>query len=460
MVSRVSRVGRAAVLHDPGDVAGEPGPSDLVRQVTDRLRSGTDVPSPSNGAPVRLPLSPPRRRRSRAHGRRRAARPARPARFTVAAQAFVLALVIAGTAAFATLDKTVTLEVDGRTTTVDVVARTVGDALDAQGVEVSAEDVVVPSPSTLLRPGAVVVVRHARDVVVEVDGERRTLRTTAQTVEEVLAEMRMREDVRTSVSRSAGVGRDVLRLSTTKQVTVVADGASTEVTTTAATVREALLAAGVELGERDRVSVPLDAAAVDGLVVLVTRVQAVPRTETTSMPFAVVEREDPRLPKGTEVVATAGVPGTRVVSVVAYELDGVEIGRTMVAESVLRAPVDQVVRVGTAELPDPADVAPVAPGTARAIGLQMVLARGWSEAEFACLDRLWTKESGWRTTAANPSSSAYGIPQALPGTKMASAGADWRTNPATQIAWGLGYIANRYGTPCGAWAQSQRNNWY
>jgi SLT domain-containing protein len=90
----------------------------------------------------------------------------------------------------------------------------------------------------------------------------------------------------------------------------------------------------------------------------------------------------------------------------------------------------------------------------------MVLARGWDQQEFACLDSLWTKESNWRVNAANSHTGAYGIPQALPGTKMASAGADWRTNPSTQIAWGLGYIANRYGTPCAAWAHSQAQGWY
>jgi SLT domain-containing protein len=71
---------------------------------------------------------------------------------------------------------------------------------------------------------------------------------------------------------------------------------------------------------------------------------------------------------------------------------------------------------------------------------------GWGDDQFACLVSLWNKESGWRVNAAN-SSGAYGIPQALPGSKMASAGADWETNPATQIAWGMGYIAGRYGTP-------------
>lgn len=85
---------------------------------------------------------------------------------------------------------------------------------------------------------------------------------------------------------------------------------------------------------------------------------------------------------------------------------------------------------------------------------------GFAASEFGCLDSLWTRESNWRWNAANPTSSAYGIPQALPGSKMASAGSDWQTNPVTQIKWGLGYIASRYGTPCAAWGHSQRVGWY
>jgi hypothetical protein len=81
-------------------------------------------------------------------------------------------------------------------------------------------------------------------------------------------------------------------------------------------------------------------------------------------------------------------------------------------------------------------------------------------AQFVCLYALWNKESGWNPLAANPSSSAYGIPQANPGSKMASAGSDWQTNPITQIVWGLGYIRAVYGTPCSAWAHSQATNWY
>ncbi|WP_285595377.1 hypothetical protein [Kineosporia sp. NBRC 101731] len=90
----------------------------------------------------------------------------------------------------------------------------------------------------------------------------------------------------------------------------------------------------------------------------------------------------------------------------------------------------------------------------------LVADRGWSSSEFSCLDSLWIKESNWNYQATNSSSGAYGIPQSLPGSKMASAGSDWQTNPVTQIRWGLDYIAERYGTPCGAWNFSQAHNSY
>lgn len=96
----------------------------------------------------------------------------------------------------------------------------------------------------------------------------------------------------------------------------------------------------------------------------------------------------------------------------------------------------------------------------QALGQQMAAAKGWTGEQWKCLYNLWMRESSWKHTATNPSSGAYGIPQALPGNKMVSAGSDWRTNPATQITWGLGYIAQRYKTPCGAWAHSQSTGWY
>jgi len=100
------------------------------------------------------------------------------------------------------------------------------------------------------------------------------------------------------------------------------------------------------------------------------------------------------------------------------------------------------------------------PDDAQATARVMLGNYGWGDDQFGCLVSLWNKESGWNYAAYNSGSGAYGIPQALPGSKMGSAGADWQTNPATQIAWGLGYISGRYGNPCGAWGHSQSTGWY
>ena len=99
-------------------------------------------------------------------------------------------------------------------------------------------------------------------------------------------------------------------------------------------------------------------------------------------------------------------------------------------------------------------------GTPQQIAMAMLPSYGWSSSEFSCLNSLWEQESGWNPYAANPSSGAYGIPQALPGSKMASAGTDWQSNAATQIRWGLGYIQATYGSPCGAWSHESSAGWY
>ena len=106
------------------------------------------------------------------------------------------------------------------------------------------------------------------------------------------------------------------------------------------------------------------------------------------------------------------------------------------------------------------NVPPPNPGTAQSIAYNMMSSFGFDpKTQFGCLDNIYTRESGWRYNAEN-ASGAYGIPQALPGSKMASAGADWQTNPATQIKWGLGYIKSIYGTPCNAWSFWQGHGYY
>lgn len=103
---------------------------------------------------------------------------------------------------------------------------------------------------------------------------------------------------------------------------------------------------------------------------------------------------------------------------------------------------------------------PAASGSPRQVARAMLGSFGWSSSQFSCLDPLWEHESRWSVTAANPGSGAFGIPQALPGSRMASAGPDWQTSAATQITWGLRYIRDTYGSPCAAWSHAQATGWY
>ena len=239
-----------------------------------------------------------------------------------------------------------------------------------------------------------------------------------------------------------------------RTLSVTVDGATQEVATEAATLAAALTEAGSVVDADDVVSAPL-ADAVPLEPVTVERVSTSLAVSQETQPFTTTEVPDPNRLEGERTVVTAGVDGVTQVLTDVTVRDGVEVARQEVARAQVTARVDEVVSVGTMKQ---AEVA--TPTGARGIAAQMIGEHGWGQDQFQCLDRLWQKESNWTWNADNPTSSAYGIPQALPGSKMASAGADWATNPATQIRWGLGYISDRYGTPCAAWGHSQAKNWY
>ncbi len=128
-----------------------------------------------------------------------------------------------------------------------------------------------------------------------------------------------------------------------------------------------------------------------------------------------------------------------------------QAAQSQAAQSQAEQPQQQEASTPTAQ--------PVASGSPEQIAEAMLGSFGWSSSQFSCLYPLWEHESGWSVTAANPDG-AYGIPQALPGGKMASAGPDWQTDAATQIRWGLEYIQSTYGSPCGAWGHEQATGWY
>ena len=167
-----------------------------------------------------------------------------------------------------------------------------------------------------------------------------------------------------------------------------------------------------------------------------------------------------------EKVITAGSNGIKEVTYRIKYQNGNEIERTVVSENVIKEPVDKVVQVKTKTVTSRSSTARVAvTGSVaeyQAYAKERCEAYGWSEADFNALVALWNKESGWNPTSYNRSSGAYGIPQALPGSKMITAGSDWATNYKTQIDWGLNYIKNRkgYGTPTKAWEHLCKYGWY
>ncbi len=184
------------------------------------------------------------------------------------------------------------------------------------------------------------------------------------------------------------------------------------------------------------------------------------QTVTTQNEIAhgIVQQSDPRAKAGTQRVVQAGSPGVELVNYTVTTVNGVETDRFPGISVLVTAPTDEIVAVGSLTIPV---ATAVQTGSNRALGQQMAASLyGWSGDQWSCLDNLFSRESGWSHTAENRSSGAYGIPQALPGSKMAVYGSDWQTNPATQIKWGLAYIQGRYGTPCGAWGHFTAQNWY
>ena len=213
-----------------------------------------------------------------------------------------------------------------------------------------------------------------------------------------------------------------------------------------------------DIADRWRPKHPETVEAVAPVVAVDGNVEVKTVTSQSSIANGSVEQPDTSAKVGTRRVVQAGVPGVEMVSYTVTTVNGIEVDRTPGISVVVSHPTDEIVAIGALTIPPATDVEK---GSNRELGQKMALdSYGWTGDEWACLDNLWKRESGWSHTSENRSSGAYGIPQALPGSKMAVYGADWQTNPATQIAWGLGYVSGRYGTPCGAWGHFTAKNWY
>ena len=187
-------------------------------------------------------------------------------------------------------------------------------------------------------------------------------------------------------------------------------------------------------------------------------------TVNEQIPFETITKDVSNGSQATQnKVVQAGQNGIKEVTYrVKYQNDE-EIERTKISEKITKEPVNKIVEVRTNTITSRAGDSRAATGSKadyQAYAAQRCYDKGWSSYDVECLIKLWNRESGWNVYSCNKHSGAYGIPQALPGSKMASCGSDWKTNYKTQIEWGLNYIKGRYGSPSNAWASFCKKGWY
>ena len=305
----------------------------------------------------------------------------RNAKILAAAGAAVV--LTGGAVGAAQLDKSVNLSVDGTASTAHVFGSTVADVLDNQGIAVKPGDVVVPAADAPISDGETITVKYARLLTLTVDGKTRQLRTTETTVDGALLALGLRgEGARLSVSRSETIGRQGLALTvvTPKAVTLKADGKTTTKTIAAATVGEALTQLGVHVGKADKVNPPLTTPLTSGGTVTVQRVQTRDKSVTQQIAFGTTKQSSGDLYRDQTKVSRAGVAGVRTVTVRTTVVDGKVVSTTQVSSTVTKAPVDQIVLVGTKPRPAPAPrpVSAPAPSTSSSgAGLDLSRSAMW-----------------------------------------------------------------------------------
>jgi uncharacterized protein YabE (DUF348 family) len=272
----------------------------------------------------------------------------------MAAQAAVLTAVIGASVLYADINKSVTLSVDGKTTEVHTLSGTVGDLLKDQGLTVGLRDIVAPSASSSLGEGDTVVVRFARPLTLTIDGQKRVYWTTEQTVDRALAALGVRaEGAAMSVSRSQRIDRAglILWLSTLKQVTLIAGGHKSILTTAAPTVSALLTQQHLTVSPLDRLNAVPSTPITDGLTIKLVRIEQKRVTKTEPVKFSTTTRKNSELYTGTTKVIRKGKAGSREAVYDLVIADGKVSKRTLVEVTVTRTPVTQIVEVGTKSKP-------------------------------------------------------------------------------------------------------------
>ncbi|HEY5978570.1 MAG TPA: ubiquitin-like domain-containing protein [Microlunatus sp.] len=261
------------------------------------------------------------------------------------------ALAVAGTTfAYAAMNNDVTLAVDGHTSEVATMSKTVGDVLAGQGITVGAHDVVAPSLDAAVVDGTKIAVQYGRQVTATVDGQPQTFWTTATSVDQALQSLQLdTAGADLSTSRSAGIGREGLNLTvnTAKTITIEAAGKDKKIETTALTVGQALTEAGIAVDSDDKVSTKESTKLKDGLEFSVTKVDVKTVTKTSKVGYDTVYKNTDSLAKGKTKVKTEGQNGKRTVVYTVVRHDGKTVKQSKKSSKITRKATDKVVLVGT-----------------------------------------------------------------------------------------------------------------
>ncbi len=352
-------------------------------------------------------------------------------------------------------NKILTVFESGQKTSFKTNAKTVREALKAQKINFSKEDSVEPGLDEELTGAEYSInIYRAKPVVIE-DGELKTkILTAAQTPRQIAekADLNVHNEDKLAFEESGNILEDgsinTLKITRAKEISVDLFGKTESFRTQAKTVEDFLKEKKIVLGKDDGISIDLKTQIANGLNFRIWRNGKQTLTVEEPTDFQTETIQDANKDSGYKEIKEAGEKGTKSVTYEVEMQNGKEISRKKINETEIKAAKKQVVIVGTkTSLPAGSHT-------------DWMSAAGISASDQGSANAIISQESGWRVNATNRSSGAYGIPQALPGSKMASAGSDWQTNPITQLKWMNSYVVGRYGSWQNAYAHKKSKGWY
>ena len=352
-------------------------------------------------------------------------------------------------------NKILTVFESGQKTSFKTNAKTVREALKAQKINFSKEDSVEPGLDEELTGAEYSInIYRAKPVVIE-DGELKTkILTAAQTPRQIAekTDLNVHNEDKLAFEESGNILEDgsinTLKITRAKEISVDLFGKTESFRTQAKTVEDFLKEKKIVLGKDDGISIDLKTQISNGLNFRIWRNGKQTLTVEEPTDFQTETIQDANKDSGYKEIKEAGEKGTKSVTYEVEMQNGKEISRKKINETEIKAAKKQVVIVGTkTSLPAGSHT-------------DWMSAAGISASDQGSANAIISQESGWRVNATNRSSGAYGIPQALPGSKMASAGSDWQTNPITQLKWMNSYVVGRYGSWQNAYAHKKSKGWY